>query len=136
MSEAVFPAEWDEGESKRLAELLIQRLNDLIASDPCMGKVMQQVMQKLVIVEDPIGAVLHHPTIQVFGPGEREEVAPSTAGVTLLGLLNGMVGVIPRGPKEGFGYIAAMADGKDQPFVRFDLTESLHAEQLKKDAET
>lgn len=90
-----------------LAVDLVDRLNRLIAEEP-----VREAVEALILARVPVAEVLcDHPTIQVGGPGPRGTGAPGgDQGTTLglLGLLNGIVGVAPAGPREGWGYVAAV----------------------------
>lgn len=124
-----FRKRWDD---IRLADELIERLNALVTQTPNLGALLGILLQKLVVMSDPFGYIAHHPTIQVYGPGEDApgddfDVIPElSAGVTPLGLLNGIVGTIPDGKREGWGYIAAIRedDGRISGFERADLSTS------------
>lgn len=87
-----------------LADEIIARLNNLIQHSE-----VRQDVSKLIETRIPCSeATQNHPTIQA---GE---------GLGFLGLLNGIVGVIPDGKKEGWGYITAKFDdqGKLTQFCR------------------
>ena len=90
-----------------LAIELIQRLNALIQVDDvrdCLGRLLETRIPVSQVVAE-------HPTIQVVG---------DPAHVGLLGLLNGLVGVLPN----GLGYISASMDGESGALMHFQLTDS------------
>lgn len=96
-----------------LAVALIERLNRLI-EDPDVRADLARILATRVPTSR---ATFVHPTIQVRGD------APESGTVGLLGLLNGIVGTLPDGPRKGWGYItAALAD--DGALLRFELTDS------------
>lgn len=91
-----------------LADELISRLNRLL-TDPEVVVDIHRLIENRVRVCD---ATQDHPTIQT---------QECTLG--FLGLLNGLVGVIPAGERrQGWGFIAAEIgdDGKLARFVRTD----------------
>ena len=101
-----------------LADELIKRLNALIHSNQDIRKDIDTLTKTYVHVSRATG---EHPTLQCFQDSSNKEYL-----LGLLGVLNGIVGVIPEGKKEGFGYIAAIYDyGKLQ---RFERTDSLPEE--------
>lgn len=98
-----------------LADELIRRLNDLIA-EPDVRDFVEALINRRVPVTQKVA---EHPTIQV---GDRY----GTTSAGLLGLLNGIVGSIPDGPRKGWGLIAAIFDDESEPqkllsFARTDL---------------
>jgi hypothetical protein len=56
-------------------------------------------------------ALSEHPTTQVAGEN-----------IGMLGILNGVVGTIPTGPRKGWGFITAVFDD-DGKLIRFIRTE-------------
>lgn len=93
-----------------LADVLIERLNALI-SDPDVCKDVSRLIEQRVPCSQKTA---EHPTIQV-NSGARNRT------VGFLGLLNGIVGVLPDGPHQGWGFIMAVIDDNGQ-FVRFERT--------------
>lgn len=96
---------------EELADLLIERLNEIASHDP---KWMRAMIEERVPCNK---ALADHPTVLV---GEHD--GEIKAG--LLGLLNGLVGTIPSGKRKGWGFIVAVfADdtGAFQKFQRTDL---------------
>jgi hypothetical protein len=94
-----------------LADVLIERLNGLI-----QNPAIREDIGKLIETRVPCSKeTLDHPTIQA---GDE--------GVGFLGILNGLVGTIPEGPKKGWGFIAAefSDDGKLERFQRTDAAKS------------
>ena len=90
------------------ADEIIAFLNEAAAIDPmAMGK----------LIADRVscnGTMADHPTIQVT----LLEGGYTTVG--FLGMLNGIIGAIPDGPKAGWGYITAQIeeDGSCSGFLR------------------
>lgn len=92
-----------------LANELLLRLNKLIQDDDDV----RRDVGKLVDAHIPCSkATADHPTIQV---GDNS--------VGFLGVLNGLAGVLPDGPKKGWGYITAVM-GDDGELLEFILTGS------------
>jgi hypothetical protein len=92
-----------------LADMLIERLNDIAVADP---KAIERLIQYRVPCNHSMSI---HPTVQACA---------EDGGVTvgMLGILNGLIGTIPTGPKKGWGYVAAeFAD--DGSFIRFVRTD-------------
>ena len=91
-----------------LADFFIERLNEIAQADP-------EAMGKLIATRVPCNeALADHPTVQVRAlKGE-----PPAVGV--LGLLNGLVGIIEDGPRKGYGLITAIVenDGTCRGFRR------------------
>ncbi len=114
----------DNGENmitdEQLAAELIERLNRL-----CEDAEVKALLE--VFIEDPTKrvsvsqALADHPTIQV------STTVGAFPTVSLLGVFNGLVGVIPEGPKKDWGYIAACFDDKGE-LLRF---ESVTSENIK-----
>jgi hypothetical protein len=87
-----------------LADILIERLNKLI-KDP----EVRADISNLIEIRIPVNKTTRqHPTLQVVD------------GMFLgtLGLINGLVGVIPDGPRKDWGYIAADFDDENK-LVKF-----------------
>lgn len=98
------------GRNAELADELIERLNRLIADAEIRADV-----DRLLGTRVPVGATTaRHRTIQVAGEAGGE------ARLGFLGLLNGLVGVIPRGRRRGWGYICAVME--DSKLARFERT--------------
>lgn len=96
----------DYRENARLADELIERLNRLIGD----ADVAELVGKLIATRADAGGAIADHPTIQV---------CDGTVG--FLGLLNGIVGVLPEySDRAGWGFISAEIDeaGRVLRFVR------------------
>jgi hypothetical protein len=102
--------------NETLADTIIERLNDIARTDPV-------AMDALIKARVPCNkAMAEHPTVQVTATDEGGIVG-------ILGLLNGIVGVIPDGrPRHGWGYIAAEMDDRGA-FVRFVRTD-LHNQPM------
>jgi hypothetical protein len=112
--------------NENLAADLIDRLNALIEHEPLVGDLLGVMFAKTIVIADREGNLRQHPTLQVWAPGEIPEVGEGEIGITLIGLLNGIVGTIPSGRREGWGYIAAVRekDGRISSFERTDLSKS------------
>lgn len=76
----------------KLADAIISRLNELI-QDVYVCRDIERLFERRI---EPSDATKQHPDLQV--PDE---------GFGALGLLNGVIGAIPDGPKKGWGYITA-----------------------------
>ena len=94
---------------EELADLLIERLNEITKVDP-------EAMGRLIAARVPCNEELaDHPTVQVRAlKGE-----PPAVGV--LGLLNGLVGIIEDGPRKSYGLITAIVED-DGTCTRFRRT--------------
>jgi hypothetical protein len=93
-------------DNSQLADVLIERLNHLI-SDLDVRKDISTLIETRVACS---AATLDHPTIQASSPARAADGATGAPSVGVLGLLNGLVGVIPDGPKKGWGFITAELD--------------------------
>lgn len=94
--------------NETLANQIIGRLNEIAATDPL-------AIDTLLKIRVPCNkAMADHPMVQVFS-------VEGGGMVGMLGILNGIVGVIPDGPRRGCGYIAAEIDDAGK-FVRFIRT--------------
>jgi hypothetical protein len=114
-----------------LADLIIERLNKLI-ENPDVRADIQRLIGDWVICSE---ATLDHPTIQASPPlqdGLCECGAFGGPGCGfckprfgVLGLLNGLVGIIPPPhAKAGHGYITAFFDANNKKLLRFARTEN------------
>lgn len=103
-----------------LADLLIERLNMLIANDD-----VRKDIEALIATRIPCSqTTLDHPTILAGWPTSAQDAGmPPTFG--FLGLLNGIVGALPDGPRVGWGYITAFydAEGEEHRLKRFGRTD-------------
>jgi hypothetical protein len=88
-----------------LANRIIARLNEYVAIDPVA---IHQLIEYRVPMNESLA---DHPSVQVNAEGEVPVVG-------LLGLLNGIVGVIPG---SEIGYITAVFDD-DGKLIRFELS--------------
>lgn len=89
-----------------LADNIILRLNGLV-KDPDI----REDIHELIEARQPCStASAGHPTIQTVS--DQSEAANPLLG--FLGILNGLVGAMPDGPKAGCGYIAAVYDDADE----------------------
>lgn len=81
-----------------LAERIVKLLNELTELDPhAMGRLVET---RLECNKD----LAHHHTVQVrFQDGSYK--------VGLLGILNGLVGVVEEGPKKGWGILYCNLEG-------------------------
>jgi len=99
-------------DKEALADLLIDRLNEIAEHDPiALGKLIEA---RVACNND----LADHPAVQV----QIREAGPAQVGV--LGLLNGLVGVVDDGPRKGWGLITAVCEN-DGSLVRFRRTEGL-----------
>lgn len=89
-----------------LAEALIPRLNSLL-TDPRVRADIDRLIETRIPVST---STADHPSIQV-----------TDDKLGFLGLLNGLTGTIPSGPKEGWGYIAAVYSEAGE-LTRFELS--------------
>ena len=90
------------------ARELVSRLNAL-----CEDKNVKKLVNSMFIPRYSAPELKHHPTIQW-----------ADGGVSLLGLLNGIVGVIPDGVKKDWGYITAHCkEDDDESILYFSVTE-------------
>src|SRR5277367_2353946 len=86
-----------EGE---FADLLITLLNKLIENED-----VRKDISRLIETRVPCSkATVDHPTIQAGWPTNDKVGSPN---VGFLGVMNGLVGVLPDGPRKGWGYITA-----------------------------
>lgn len=81
-----------------LADQIIARLNELIR-DPKIRHDVGQLIETRVVVGEQTAA---HSAIQVQHNAEGD----NTLG--FLGMLNGVIGIIPDGKLHGWGYVAAV----------------------------
>lgn len=93
-----------------LADCIIAFMNECAERDP-------RAVIALVEARVPCNRSLaEHPTVQC---GTDTPDGPFTVGV--LGILNGLCGVIPEGPKAGWGLITATLD-REAGTIRFERT--------------
>jgi len=83
-----------------LADLIIERLNKILDYDK---NAISNLLSTRVLCNQ---AIADHPTVQVLFTG-------SVTKVGVLGLINGLVGVIPEGKYKNWGYITAEVDDDD-----------------------
>lgn len=96
---------------QELADYIISQLNEISETDPTA---MEWLVDNRITCNK---ALADHPTVQVHA---RDGIPPT---VGMLGILNGIVGVIGEGERlAGFGLIAAVYDG-DNNFVGFRRTD-------------
>jgi hypothetical protein len=96
-----------------LADVLIERLNKLIQDEAIRGDVVE-LMYRYV---PATSSTRSHPTIQTDG-----------GSVNILGLLNGLVGVIPNGKGAGWGYITAIYEDDGLRLLAFERTDKKKSE--------
>ena len=89
-----------------LANRIIDSLNEYLAIDPIA---IHHLIEYRVTTNQ---ALADHPSVQVNAEGEAPVVG-------LLGILNGIVGVIPG---SEIGYITAVFDDDDGRLLRFELS--------------
>lgn len=92
-----------------LARELVGRLNRL-----CEDPEVREVLGRLIESRVAAPSLQDDSTIQASGRGD----------VGFLGVLNGLVGIIPDGPKKGRGFVAAVRDTGTHELLRFELTAS------------
>jgi hypothetical protein len=99
--------------NEELADVLIDRLNDLTKDLGVRTDVGTLIEARVKVSQE----TADHPALQVSQEGP---IGPWHLGV--LGLMNGLCGVIPEGPKKGWGYITAVIDdnGFLESFKRTD----------------
>ncbi len=95
----------EEGAREALRASALDALNSALDAD------RRAVSALFAIRVECNEALADHPTVQVGG---------GTVGA--LGLINGLFGTIPTGPRAGWGYISAIMDA-DGALIRFELTE-------------
>ena len=114
--------------NEELADALIDRLNKLI-EDPAVRKDIGNLVDKRVFCSE---ITLNHPTIQASGQdrgglcecgafGGMCTFCTPTFG--FLGVLNGLVGTLPDGPRKGWGYITAEFDDNND-LMHFQRTKN------------
>ncbi len=96
--------------NEALADELITRLNGVLTSDPEVRTDISRLVETRIAVSETTGS---HPTIQVSTPG---------LWLGFTGLLNGIVGTVPEGRFQGWGFIAAKYDD-DEKLVKFVRTD-------------
>jgi hypothetical protein len=114
---------------EELADAIINRLNKL-CEDPEVRKDIAALIETRIVCSE---ATLNHPTIQASGPdrnGLCECGAYGGPGCSFckpqfgfLGILNGLVGAMPDGPRKGWGYLAANFED-DGTFTGFQRTKN------------
>ena len=98
-----------------LADVIIDRLNALIRDSEIANDLAK-------LIEARVHCSLkasEHPSLQVLQIKEGE---PPLLG--FLGVLNGLVGVVPEGVRQGWGYIGADFDDYGN-LLRFKRTETV-----------
>lgn len=107
---------------RQLAEELVTRLNKLI-EDPAVKQLIGRLIETRVEVQP---SVAEHSTIQTvkvhFGTEDLLSIQVWEDHVGFLGLLNGIVGVIPDGDHAHWGYITSRFDDSGE-LLNFQLTE-------------
>ncbi len=98
---------------RELAASLVDRLNQLLVSAPEVPDLLEELCERTVPVPS---SLVNHPTIQV-----RDLDGEPSVG--LLGILNGLLGVVPEGPRAGWGHIVAHFDPQSGKLLHFSLTE-------------
>lgn len=99
-----------------LAQEVVKRLNALLESSPAMGRLLYDLAEARVNVD---ASLADHPTLQV---NQLNDGVQDYFQCGFLGLLNGLVGVIPDGPREGWGYITGHFDEEKQVVESFSVT--------------
>lgn len=108
-------------ENDSLAVELVNRLNAMIEAEPAVDVALGLLLSARVQLPDE--ALRDHPTIQV-GSIKDGPVDSGPIEVGFMGMLNGIVGVLPEGKRAGWGYIAAVVE-KDGHVSRFSLVRDL-----------
>ncbi|TQF09079.1 hypothetical protein FJV41_46550 [Myxococcus llanfairpwllgwyngyllgogerychwyrndrobwllllantysiliogogogochensis] len=86
-------------------------LNAALSADP-------EAVAQLLATRVPCGnALALHPSIQVA----RDTDGRCTVGV--LGLINGVLGTIPAGPRAGWGWVTCLIDDDSKP-ICFEVTDT------------
>jgi hypothetical protein len=98
---------------RELAVAIIDRLNALIVDEAIREDVGKLIDTRIAASQ----ATANHPSIQV-----QDSHTSPVANLGFLGLLNGIVGVVPEGPNKGWGYIGSTfnVEGKLLRFIRMD----------------
>lgn len=99
----------DEPRDQDLADVIIGWLNEIVATDPMA---VVQLLQYRVPCNHSLA---NHRTVQVCADD-------GAITVGMLGIINGLIGTIPTGPKKGWGYVSTefADDGSIIRFVRTD----------------
>lgn len=103
---------------KELASRVIEFLNSALTLD-------RRAISNLV--DHRVGcnvALADHPTIQV-----GTDKSNNTHEVGILGLLNGLCGVVEGGDKDGWGHITAVVENDKVTIREFRLTEEITLEE-------
>jgi len=96
--------------NEKLAEIVIDRLNHLLEEDDTLGEALGLLIRTRVVCSRSVAESI---SIQV-----HEEEGAYYMG--FLGMLNGIVGVIPEGEyRAGWGYVMAIveSDGSVSSFI-------------------
>jgi len=93
-----------------LADQFINSLNDLIVDD---RKAIQDLIQHKVRCSE---FLFQHPTMQV---GTNVDEGFHTIG--MLGIINGLIGVIESGEREGWGFVSAVLNDRGE-LEKFERT--------------
>jgi hypothetical protein len=91
---------------QELADVLIARLNKLIVNSD---------------VRRDLGAMIDHRTAVRPGTTVHPTIQVVDDGLSYLGILNGLTGIIADGPSKGRGYITAVCEN-DGTLLRFERT--------------
>lgn len=103
----------------KLADKIILLMNELTKADP-------EAMHKLVEHRERCNEkISEHPTVQVskqrfHGKDENGYTTGLADHVGILGILNGLVGVVDEGEKKGWGVVAAVYDSDTDELLGFD----------------
>jgi hypothetical protein len=98
-----------------MADEIIFRLNEL-----CEAPGVRAALEALIEVRTNVSEeVANHPTLQVTDNGT------GSCQLGFLGALNGLVGVLPDGPRKGWGYITAVFDDETQKLLCFERTKNV-----------
>ena len=90
---------------EELADEIIVRLNKLCEDKQVRIAIGRLIEERVVIPKE----VVDHPTIQVSNMAHK-----SVYGIGFLGLLNGFIGTVTEGDREGWGFVAAYWGGEGE----------------------
>jgi hypothetical protein len=96
------------------ADEVIRRLNRLVKNDEVAADLRALIAIKVKCSK----STQKHPLIQC-SMNRRGK-----AQVGLLGMLNGIAGRVPTGPRKGWGYVAAMLNDSDE-LLNFERTDKV-----------
>lgn len=102
--------------NEELADEIIARLNRLIENEA-----VRSALESLMLTRVSVAvSLMDHPTVVVRKPSATGHL-PTLA---FLGMLNGIVGVLPDGPHKDWGFVSAVYDDDTKRLSRFQRTKS------------